>query len=85
MLKIIFSNFLNLFFLFKIVEENIFLETNFIRNKTLSCLIFTTEKKNVYIKIYIYIYIYIVIQRHTVSLYHNSSVWLHIWDASNWY
>ena len=25
---------------------------------------------------YIYIYIYIVIQRQTVSLYHNSSVWL---------
>ena len=26
--------------------------------------------------IYIYIYIYIVIHRQTVSLYHNSSVWL---------
>ena len=26
--------------------------------------------------IYIYIYIYIVLHRQTVSLYHNSSVWL---------
>ena len=29
-----------------------------------------------FIYIYIYIYIYIVIHRQTVSLYHNSSVWL---------
>ena len=34
--------------------------------------------------IYIYIYIYIVIHRQTVSLYHNSSVWLDMQDASNW-
>ena len=33
---------------------------------------------------YIYIYIYIVIHRHTVSLYHNSSVWLDKRDASSW-
>ena len=30
------------------------------------------------------IYIYIVIQRQTVSLYHNSSVWLDTQDASSW-
>ena len=33
--------------------------------------------------IYIYIYIYIVIFRQTVSLYHNSSVWLDTQDASS--
>ena len=30
----------------------------------------------IYIYIYIYIYIHIVLHRQTVSLYHNSSVWL---------
>ena len=34
--------------------------------------------------IYIYIYVYIVIYRQTVLLDHNASVWLDIWDASNW-
>ena len=34
--------------------------------------------------IYIYIYIYIVILRQTVSLYHNSSVWLDTEDAWSW-
>ena len=34
--------------------------------------------------IYIYIYIYIVIHRQTVSLYHNSSVWLDTGGASSW-
>ena len=34
-------------------------------------------------KLYIYIYIYIVIYRQTVSLYHNSSVWLDTQDASS--
>ena len=34
--------------------------------------------------VYIYIYIYIVINRQTVSLYHNSSVWLDTRDASSW-
>ena len=32
----------------------------------------------------IYIYIYIVIYRQTVSLYHNSSVWLDTQDTSSW-
>ena len=32
---------------------------------------------------YIYIYIYIVIHWQTVLLYHNSSVWLDLWDASS--
>ena len=32
----------------------------------------------------VYIYIYIVIYRQTVSLYHNSSVWLDTRDASSW-
>ena len=27
--------------------------------------------------------VYIVIQRQTVSLYHNTPVWLDTWDASN--
>ena len=37
-----------------------------------------TKFKNVFylLYIYIYIYIYIAITRPTVSLYHNSSVWL---------
>ena len=34
--------------------------------------------------IYIYIYIYIVILRQTVSLYHNSSVWLDMPDTWSW-
>ena len=34
--------------------------------------------------IYIYIYIYTVIYRQTVLLYHNSLVWLDMWDASSW-
>ena len=34
--------------------------------------------------IYIYIYIYIVIHRQTVSLYHNSSVMLDMWDTTSW-
>ena len=34
--------------------------------------------------IYIYIYIYIVIYRQTVSLNHNSSVWLDSQDVSSW-
>ena len=34
--------------------------------------------------IYIYIYIYIVIHRLTVSLYHNSSLWLDTLDAGSW-
>ena len=29
-------------------------------------------------------YIYIVIYRQTVSIYHNSSVWLDTWDALSW-
>ena len=33
---------------------------------------------------YIYIYIYIFIHRQTVSLYHNSSVWLETEDAWSW-
>ena len=33
--------------------------------------------------VYIYIYIYIVIHRQTVSLYHNSSVWIDAQDASS--
>ena len=33
---------------------------------------------------YLYIYIYIVIHRQTVSLYHNSAVWLDLLDASSW-
>ena len=33
--------------------------------------------------IYIYIYIYILILRQTVSLYHNSSVWLDTQDAAS--
>ena len=32
----------------------------------------------------VYIYIYIVIHSQTVSLYHNTSMWLDTWDASNW-
>ena len=36
------------------------------------------------IYIYIYIYIYIVIHRLTVLLYHNSSVWLDMKNASSW-
>ena len=32
----------------------------------------------------IYIYIYIVIHRHTVSLYHNSSVWRDRKDTESW-
>ena len=31
--------------------------------------------------IYIYIYIYIVFYRQTISLHHNSTVWLDTWDA----
>ena len=38
----------------------------------------------IYIYVCIYIYIYIVIHWQTVSLYHNSSVWLDTWDAPNW-
>ena len=34
--------------------------------------------------IYIYIYIYIFIHRHTVSLYHNSFLWLDTQHASSW-
>ena len=34
--------------------------------------------------IYIHIYIYIVIHRQTFSLYHNTSVWLDMWDAPSW-
>ena len=37
----------------------------------------------IYIYIYMYIYIYIVIHRQTVSVFHNSSVWLDTLDASN--
>ena len=36
------------------------------------------------ISVNIYIYIYIVIHRQTVSLYHNSSVWLDTLDAWSW-
>ena len=36
------------------------------------------------IYIYIYIYIYIVIHRQTVSVYHNSSVWLDTYDTWSW-
>ena len=37
-----------------------------------------------YLYIYIYIYIYILIYGETVSLYHNSSVWLETPEASRW-
>ena len=37
-----------------------------------------------YVCIYIYTYIYIVIHRYTISLYHNSSMWLDLLDTSNW-
>ena len=40
-----------------------------------------TEYHNIYM--YIYIYIYIVVPRHTISWYHNSSLWLHPQDASS--
>ena len=40
--------------------------------------------REMHIYIYIYIYIYIVIHRQTVSLYHNSSVWLDMYDAWSW-
>ena len=36
------------------------------------------------LSIYIHIYIYIVIHRQTVSLYHNSTVWLDTQDSSSW-
>ena len=38
----------------------------------------------IYIFIHTYIYIYIVIDRQTVLLYCNSSVWLDMQDASSW-
>ena len=34
--------------------------------------------------VFIYIYIYIVIHKHSVSLYHNSSLWLDTQDARSW-
>ena len=36
------------------------------------------------LNLHIYIYIYIVIHRHTVSFYHNSSVWLDAQNAPTW-
>ena len=37
-----------------------------------------------FLKIFIYIYINIVIYRQSVSLYHNSPVWLYAQDATSW-
>ena len=44
----------------------------------------SSTKVTNFIYIYIYIYIYIVIHRQTVSLYHNSLMWLCTRDASSW-
>ena len=45
---------------------------------------FPTQVLNPLGRTYIYIYIYIVIHRLAVLLYHNSSAWLDMCDASSW-
>ena len=57
------------------LKKKCFFRINTVSNKNFTSVVIESliKKKK---KIYIYIYIYIVIHRQTISLYHNSSVWL---------